>query len=88
MPSPKPRTYTARRLSVPATLVWISPAAVAGLNGSVFQATCKLETAPGHSLVKPKVGMRGEARILVGRRTLFEKLLEPLRMLREKAVAG
>ena len=74
--------------SVPATLVWISPAAVAGLNGSVFQATCKLETAPGHSLVKPKVGMRGEARILVGRRTLFEKLLEPLRMLREKAVAG
>jgi len=74
--------------SVPATLVWISPAAVVGPNGAAFQATGTLQTPTEASPVRPKVGMRGEARILVGRRTLIGKWLEPLRMLREKVTTG
>jgi multidrug efflux pump subunit AcrA (membrane-fusion protein) len=74
--------------SVPATLVWISPAAVEGPSGTTFIATCRIEPVPQAALVKPKVGMRGEARILTGRRTLFERVLEPLRVLRERMTAG
>lgn len=74
--------------SVPARLDWISPAVVSVPDGRAFQATCKLQPTDGLHPVSFRVGMRGEARILVGRRTLFEKALEPLRMLREKLTAG
>ena len=37
--------------------------------------------------LNPRVGMRGEARITVGRRTLLEIIFEPLRRLRENIVA-
>jgi membrane fusion protein len=73
--------------SFPAQLTWISPAGVLDLSGRVFQATCKLHVPQGSTVI-PRVGMRGEARILVGRRTLFNKILEPLRMLRERMTVG
>jgi multidrug efflux pump subunit AcrA (membrane-fusion protein) len=74
--------------SIAATLAWISPEAVPGPSGPVFQATCQLPPVLGDSLIKPRVGMRGQARVLLGRRTLFERLLEPLRMIRESANAS
>jgi multidrug efflux pump subunit AcrA (membrane-fusion protein) len=74
--------------SLDAELTWISPATVVGPNGPTFQATGELQPVPGVSLIRPKVGMRGEARILVGRRTILDKVLEPLRMLRERAITG
>jgi membrane fusion protein len=69
--------------SAPARLEWISPAAVSGLNGSGFLAAASMESEGKNPKLKPQVGMRGEARILVGRRSLMEKIFEPLRMLRE-----
>jgi multidrug efflux pump subunit AcrA (membrane-fusion protein) len=69
--------------SVPAVLVWISPVGVMGPEGTTFPATAKLGAAPAQSRVKPGLGMRGQAHILVGRRTLLEKFLEPLRALKE-----
>ena len=74
--------------SVTATLEWLSPAAVPGPNGSTFQAKCQFLPAQASSRIKPKVGMRGEAHILVGRRTLVQKALEPLRVLRERLASG
>jgi membrane fusion protein len=74
--------------SMVATLEKISPAAIISANGPTFQATCRLRPVQGNSLVNPKVGMSGQARILVGRCTLLEKVLEPLRIFREKVTAG
>ncbi len=73
--------------SFPAKLVWVSPAAVTGPGGSAFQASCELGTVVS-SVVQPRVGMRGEARVLVGRRTVLEKVLEPLRAVRERVRNG
>lgn len=70
--------------SVPALLEWISPAAINGPNGAIFQAICTLPRRPNGSSIQPKVGMKGQARILLARRTLLEKFLEPFRMLRER----
>jgi hypothetical protein len=41
------------------------------------------ENKKNKSKVQPRVGMRGEARIVVGRRTLIEYAFEPIRQLRE-----
>ena len=68
------------------TLRWISPAAVATTGGERFVAHATLDgptlgpVSAGRAL---RAGMRGEARVLVGRRTLVEFVVEPLRRLRE-----
>jgi|WetSurMetagenome_2_1015567.scaffolds.fasta_scaffold35369_8 multidrug efflux pump subunit AcrA (membrane-fusion protein) len=65
---------------------WISPAAVASPGGERFVAHVALDSpalgAPSAGRLL-RAGMRGEARVVVGRRTLVDYVLEPLRKLRE-----
>jgi multidrug efflux pump subunit AcrA (membrane-fusion protein) len=67
-----------RHGTVAATLGFISPSAVpgAGLPGFIGMADLKPR---GDSGLEVRIGMKGEARILVGRRTLLERALEPIR---------
>jgi len=70
---------------VNATLDWVSPSAVSSPQGSHFVALASIE--PGR-LSKPgklafRVGMGGEARIVVGQRTMAEYAFEPIRQMRE-----
>jgi len=72
--------------TITGTLSWISPSAVTTRDGRQFVALAKLDQEAfqvgGHP--RPlRVGMRGEARIVVGSRTLIEYVLEPVRQLRE-----
>lgn len=65
---------------------WISPAAVEHRDGADFVVVANVSEsgirAKGTTLpLRP--GMRGQARITVGRRALIEYLLEPLRRVRE-----
>jgi membrane fusion protein len=70
--------------AVDAALTWISPSAVSSSEGSHFVSLASLdENKKPKSKVQPRVGMRGEARIVVGRRTLIEYAFEPIRQLRE-----
>ena len=72
--------------TVGAKLDWISPSAVSSPEGSHFVALATLDdhSMPGHQRSLPlRVGMKGECRIVVGRRTLFEYAFEPVRQLRE-----
>ena len=70
--------------AVDAKLNWISPSAVSSPDGSHFVGLASLdENKKNKSKVQPRVGMRGEARIVVGRRTLIEYAFEPIRQLRE-----
>ena len=70
--------------AVDAKLNWISPSAVSSPDGSHFVGLVSLdENKKNKSKVQPRVGMRGEARIVVGRRTLIEYAFEPIRQLRE-----
>lgn len=72
-------------------LNYVSPAAVAsaetGANAPQFVAVALLnETEFGQRTEEPRrirVGMKGEARVFVGRRTLIEYVFEPIRQLRE-----
>ncbi|HEY1771032.1 MAG TPA: HlyD family efflux transporter periplasmic adaptor subunit [Chthoniobacterales bacterium] len=69
---------------VNATLDWISPAAVISTEGPHFVGLASLDpTSPGRRPLKLRVGMTGEARIMVGQRTLIEYAFEPIRQLRE-----
>ena len=68
-------------------LDWISPAAVSSTDGPHFVAAASLDrstilTHPGHE-VPLRVGMKGEAHIVVGHRTLIEYAFEPIAQLRE-----
>jgi RTX toxin transport system membrane fusion protein len=68
-------------------LDWISPSAVTSADGSHFIALASLDrseisTRAGQSL-PVRVGMRGEAHIIVGGRTMIEYAFEPIRQLRE-----
>ena len=68
-------------------LEWISPAAVTSGSNQSFLARANLDQLQFHSgpVQKPlRVGMRGEARILVGSRTPLEYAFEPIRQLREQ----
>jgi multidrug resistance efflux pump len=70
---------------VNATLDWVSPSAVSSLQGQHFVALASLDKT---ELTKPRrlalrVGMGGEARIVVGQRTMIEYAFEPIRQLRE-----
>jgi membrane fusion protein len=68
------------------TVRWISPAAIASGNAERFVAHVSLDSptlgaaSAGRAL---RAGMGGEARVVVGRRTLAEYVVEPLRKLRE-----
>jgi multidrug resistance efflux pump len=68
-------------------LDWISPSAVSSTDGPHFVAAASLDrttisTRPGQN-VPLRVGMKGEAHIVVGHRTLIEYAFEPIRQLRE-----
>jgi multidrug efflux pump subunit AcrA (membrane-fusion protein) len=70
--------------AVDAKLNWISPSAISTPEGSYFVGLASLEEKTKlKSKVQPRVGMRGEARVVVGRRTLMEYAFEPIRQLRE-----
>jgi multidrug resistance efflux pump len=72
--------------SVTGQLDWISPAAVSAQETSQFMATASLDQITLSKAGKPRplrVGMKGEARVLVGSRTMVEHVFEPIRQLRE-----
>ena len=67
-------------------LEWISPAAVSSSEGQRFTGAAKLDqtTFRSRGNERPlRVGMKGEAHLMVGSRTLIEYAFEPLRQLRE-----
>jgi membrane fusion protein len=68
-------------------LEWISPSTVTALDGSHFVALGSLdryEISPRAGQVLPlRVGMKGQAHIIVGGRSLIEYAFEPIRQLRE-----
>ena len=71
---------------VPGRLEWVSPAAVRGEREAEFLAFAALDRTTigqdGKSR-ELRAGMRGQARIVTGRRALIEYVFEPLRKLRE-----
>ena len=73
--------------AVPGKLDWISPSAVTTSDGSHFTALGSLDHYDIDSragIVLPlRVGMRGDAHIIVGGRTMIEYAFEPIRQLRE-----
>jgi multidrug resistance efflux pump len=68
-------------------LDWVSPSVVTTTDGAHFIALGSLDRygiSPRAGQVLPlRVGMKGEAHIIVGRRTLIEYAFEPIRQLRE-----
>ena len=72
-----------RHGTVPAEIAWISPAPVGTGDARHFFALADLRPASNQTLAL-RVGMGGEARVLVGRQTLLERALEPLRGWREQ----
>src|ERR1017187_1628860 len=72
--------------TISGTLSWISPSAVSSREGKQFVALATLDRKAfqvGGQARPLRVGMGGEARIVVGSRTLIEFVLEPIRQLRE-----
>jgi membrane fusion protein len=73
--------------TVSGKLDWVSPSAVTAPDGPHFIALGSLdrsEISPHAGQALPlRVGMQGEARIIVGGRTLIEYAFEPIRQLRE-----
>lgn len=70
---------------VSSKLDWISPSAVSTAQGQHFAGLASIDE---QELSKPKhlslrVGMSGEARVVVGSRTMIEYAFEPIRQLRE-----
>jgi multidrug efflux pump subunit AcrA (membrane-fusion protein) len=72
------------------TVRWVSPATVASTGGARFVIRAALEPPPlgRRASISSRAGMRGEARIITGRRTVVEFVFEPLRMLRENMSGG
>jgi multidrug efflux pump subunit AcrA (membrane-fusion protein) len=68
-------------------LDWISPSAVTTPEGSQFVALGSLDkyeiVAVKGQVLPLRVGMRGDAHIITGARTLIEYAFEPIRQLRE-----
>lgn len=69
-------------------LTWITPTAVAHPTGRRFEALAEVNPAETASTVTLGVGMTGEARILVGARTLLERMLDPIKGLGEQLELG
>lgn len=65
------------------TLDWVSPSAVAATSGAHFVALASIDQSANHHHLALKPGMKGEARIRVGSRTLMEYAFEPIKQLRE-----
>lgn len=71
---------------VDGSLAWLSPAAITTDGKDSFIAHVapeSMEIGAGDQARPLRTGMRGQARIQVGRRTLIEYAFEPLRQLRE-----
>jgi len=67
-------------------LEWISPAAVNSSEGQRFTGRASLDQTAfrARGQERPlRVGMKGQARLVIGTRTLIEYAFEPLRQLRE-----
>ncbi|PYK73882.1 MAG: hypothetical protein DME44_00025, partial [Verrucomicrobia bacterium] len=64
-------------------LDWVSPSAVAGASGQYFVGLASLDEAANRHHLSLRPGMKGDARIRVGSRTLIEYAFEPIRQLRE-----
>jgi hypothetical protein len=73
--------------AVPGKLDWISPSAVTTSDGSRFTALGSLDhydiDSRSGTVLPLRVGMRGDAHIIVGGRTMIEYAFEPIRQLRE-----
>jgi len=73
--------------AVDGKLEWISPSAVTSTDGQHFMASGSLArndiAVRGSKPLPLRVGMKGEAHIVVGHRTLIEYAFEPIRQLRE-----
>jgi membrane fusion protein len=73
--------------AVDGKLDWISPSTVSAADGAHFMALASLDRTAipqAHGQPLPlRVGMRGDAHIIVGGRTLIEYAFEPVRQLRE-----
>jgi multidrug resistance efflux pump len=71
--------------TVDARLDWVSPSAIFTPQGQHFAGLASIDetelTKKNHLALR--VGMGGEARIVVGRRTMIEYAFEPIRQLRE-----
>jgi len=68
-------------------LDWLSPASVGSGSAAQFIARATLERRGFASKLEARplrAGMRGEARIIVGQRTLIEYVFDPIRQLREQ----
>jgi len=72
---------------IQARLDWISQATVNTPSGSIFEATATLVPGGANNKIKPSIGMSGEARIVVGHRTLLQKALETFQTLRDNMKA-
>ena len=70
---------------VNATLDWVSPSTVSSPQGPHFSGLASLDKTgqAGRRPLALRVGMGGEARIVVGQRTMIEYAFEPIRQLRE-----
>ena len=64
-------------------LDWVSPSAVSSTGGQHFVALASFEDTANRQRLTLRVGMKGEARIRVGRRTLIEYAFEPIKQLKE-----
>ena len=65
------------------SLAWISPSAVSATGGPHFIALASIDLNANHRRLALKPGMKGEARIRVGSRTLMEYAFEPIKQLHE-----
>ena len=74
-----------RHGTISATIKWISPTPVIAVNRSGFVALLDLSELEV-SRLPLRIGMQGEARILVGHQTLLERTLEPLRAVQEQVI--
>src|SRR5262245_30159084 len=73
--------------TIPGKVDWISPSAVTTTEGSRFVSLGSLDSyeisSPAGHALPLRVGMKGDAHIIVGTRTLMEYAFEPIRRLRE-----
>src|ERR1043166_3525742 len=73
--------------TVTGKLDWISPSAVTTSDGSRFTALGSLDrydiSSRAGKILPLRVGMRGDAHIIIGGRTMIEYAFEPIRQLRE-----
>jgi len=71
--------------AVNAKLEWVSPSAVSTAQGQHFVGLASLDESElaKRNRLTLRVGMGGEARVVVGRRTMIEYAFEPIRQLRE-----